>query len=290
LARGERGNFLSWRVLARGKYGFRWGVRGFYSGEEKKGLWRGWCQVKAIAARLILTLSRNILTINAMDSKLRGVSMPTLQSFLMSFDRKERHALLNTIFKNNISIFSQHFLDSLASECGINLPKDYIWFIDYHIDWIEASIFCYLCKTSLDKKVIFARNGNDTYPEFTLNFTQQDVDFLIYYQTQGRENFILVEAKYTMDWNDKQFQEKNTRFAKILKNYKALNIEFGSNTDINFYYIFMSPKRPRQLEKFEDWKWIELPQEQQLYSVSRCTSKVKTRKGDFWSCFKQKTG
>jgi hypothetical protein len=214
--------------------------------------------------------------------------MHTLQSLLISFDRKERHALLDKIFEDKIRYFSKNFIASLKKATGIDIPSSYIWFIDYHLDWIEAAIFYHLNKLDTNKIHSIHTDGNESYPKFTLDFTQRDIDFLVYFKVNGCSKFIMVEAKYDTNWDNKQFNIKANRLKTIYNNYTILNDKLKSNILIEFYYILMSPMDPKKLQNCKGWKWIELPQGKDLYTVSRCNDENKSITGNCWSCFQIK--
>lgn len=212
--------------------------------------------------------------------------MQSLLSLLTSFNRKERHALLDKIFENKIAYFSPKFIDALTKITGSNIPSNYNWFIDYHLDWIEAAIFYYLNKLDANEVQSINRDGDESYPKFTLDFTQRDVDFLVYFQINSCHKFIIIEAKYDTGWDNKQFRTKAGRLKEIYSNYVFINSKIKSNVSIEFYCIIMSPKHPAKLQNIEGWKWLELPQKQELYTVSRTENKKKSREGNEWSCFK----
>jgi len=213
--------------------------------------------------------------------------MYSLQHLLTHFDRKERHALLEKVFGDNIRHIPNAFIAEIQKELPIVIPNNHTWFLDYHIDWIEAAIFFYLEDTDLNDECCFPRCGGEGYPKFTLDFTQRDIDFLIYFKENDSDNLIMIEAKYDTRWGNKQVNIKLDRLEAIYKNYTQLNKTKNKQVNINFYYILMSPVKPQKLSTTTKWSWIKLNKSDKLHTVSRCDkNKRKTKDGDYWSFFK----
>lgn len=215
--------------------------------------------------------------------------MRSLQNLLTTFDRKERHALLDKVFRSNISHISSEFISEIQVELGIKIPDDPVWFLDYHIDWMEAAIFIYLNDKDLGDECCFLRDGGEGHPRFTLEFTQRDIDFLIYFKQNDSDNLIMIEAKYDTSWGNKQVNAKLDRLEAIRRNYIEANKTKSKQVNINFYYVLLSPVKPKRLSTNVKWHWIELNACDNLHTVSRCDiNKLKRKDGKYWSCFKTK--
>ena len=96
-----------------------------------------------------------------------------LQDILRSFNLKERYYLIGTALGNRFRL-SWEFIDTLNSALGVNIPGDAFAAMDYHLDWIYAS----LVLASLDGQAMVFPNTDRS-----VTGTQEDVDFLIAYRT-----------------------------------------------------------------------------------------------------------
>jgi hypothetical protein len=182
--------------------------------------------------------------------------MNNLIEILKSFNRKERFHLVKMIlggFK-----VSDEFRTLLKIH-GIEIPKDHFAAMDYHIDWIYASLVC--CFEGRDEKSIFKNDGR-------ISASQEDIDFLIAYKdSQDKYNLVFLEAKGVTGWSNDQIESK-----------------WGGSV-ISHSFI-LSPKEPSNLEKNSKWfnKWIHLDMGPSILKfVARCDNNgIKSRTGTNW--------
>ena len=167
---------------------------------------------------------------------------------------------------------SRAFRSSLHSALGIYPPDSSFVAMDYHIDWINASLFLALPEN--DDSVV--------HPNPELNpiatGTQEDIDLLVAFEEDQTTHLLLIEAKAATSWTNKQTLSKAKRFGAV----------FGKNGDkypqVKPYFCLTSPKLPQLLEsdKWPSWMtrdgqpiWFSLDMPSGRRKVTRCDERGK---------------
>lgn len=198
--------------------------------------------------------------------------MSQLIDKLKSFNRKERYWLINKALGDGASRLDAEFVDELTKILGENVPCDAWWAMDYHIDWIFATLL------SLEE-------NKDCYcNDFGyITSTQEDVDFIVAFDNK----IILIEAKWDGSWSQSQIGNKLERLGEIKKIAEKLNISvFG---------VLSSPRKPQKLNasdslfwnvKSKDYSFVCLKpslDDINFNKVTRCDGQgIKNSNGKFW--------
>ena len=192
---------------------------------------------------------------------------------LNEFNRKERFYVVGMALGKPHFELDEEFRQNLGYELRVSIPSDAFAAMDYHLDWIYASLALY---ESADAGGIYPRCNKITA-------TQEDIDLLIAYQEGEDCHIILVEAKRDSAFSNKQLKDKSLR----------LKQNFGSEgrkwATVIPHFVLMSPYRPTNRLKRDKWpkwmhpdgkfKWIELQLPGQLKKVTVCDEEGK-REGD----------
>ncbi len=198
---------------------------------------------------------------------------------LKSFNRKERFYLIGTITGDREPTLSDEFRDKLNNIFSLKIPKDAFAAMDYHIDWISASL---IMSFEADKY------QNGIYPNDSRIITanQEDVDFIISYYENNLCHIIMLEAKAATGWTNKQMDSKAERLEKVF------GIEGNKWPNVTPHFVIISPKPPRQLhiDKWPNWmkqdgyiRWIELKMPDNLQMITRCDERGEISKdGNYW--------
>ena len=175
---------------------------------------------------------------------------------LRSFDRKERFAVLREALgfdaeaktEANSPRLGDRFRERLSNCIGIDVPERAWLAMDYHLDWIEMSLYL-AAKGEVPDKTPFR---NEHFPK--INQNQQDVDLLIAFEGDGTgeatTHMVLIEAKAYLGWNNAQLNGKAERLREI----------FGGQGTcwraVTPYFVLMTEKRSKQI-RTQSWpKWM----------------------------------
>ncbi|MDM5112864.1 hypothetical protein [Aeromonas salmonicida] len=178
---------------------------------------------------------------------------------LKSFNRKERFYLIGQMLGNPEFRMDDNQLDKISKLIGLTIPKKYFAAMDYHLDWIYASLF--ITQEHDGKK--FPRNfiDNNKKVDLQISGTQEDVDFLLAFVDEKQiTHLVMIEAKGDSYFSNGQLDSKNKRFKAIFGN---------ENTwpNVRPHFIICSPKKPQKINieepayfMFKDFKlpWLEL--------------------------------
>ncbi len=191
---------------------------------------------------------------------------------LKSFNRKERFYLIGQMLGNPEFRMDKTQLDEISVLIGIKTPSEYFAAMDYHLDWIYASLF--LTKNDADKA--FSRNciENDGIKiDYQISGTQEDVDFLLaFVDHENTTHIVMIEAKGDSYFSNAQLDSKNKRFKAIFGN---------ENTwpNVKPHFLICSPKRPQKINieepayfifKNSKLPWFELDMGEGKNKVTRC--------------------
>jgi hypothetical protein len=197
---------------------------------------------------------------------------------LKSFNRKERFHLIGTALGNKDFKLADEFRSILNTTFSINIPSNAFVAMDYHLDWIWASLYL---NYNLDDK------QNKVYPNTygIITANQEDIDIIVAYIEGVICHIVMLEAKAETGWTNKQMQSKADR----------LTILFGKGgkkwNNVIPHFAIISPHKPIYLEtdNWSDWmkpdgnvKWLELKLPESL-RIIRCDENRKiTENGMFW--------
>ena len=184
--------------------------------------------------------------------------MPDLIGILESFNRKERFFLVAQALGNPKFELSTGFREKLAKavdlEPGIEIPANAFAAMDYHLNWVHASLVL-AHYTNTEDRV----GGLNTE---AVEQNQEDVDLLVAFKdASGDYHLIFIEAKgYNTDGmsdgleviDNGQLKSKADRLDLILKPYPA----------VKHHFCLMSGKKPANFPpKWENWLELSLPPE-----------------------------
>lgn len=195
-------------------------------------------------------------------------AMPSIIEYLESLNRKERFFLIGTALGNQTFQLSSAFRDTLTETFGIQIPQNAFAAMDYHLDWIHASL--HMAQPGNEDKQVH-RNTDPVI----ITGNQEDVDLIVAIKDAATTHLLLLEAKAETNWTNKQLLSKASRLRVIFgedgKAYPNVRPQFG----------LMSPRRPEQLETknwpswmIQDGKptWFKLPVASGRRRVTRCDS------------------
>jgi hypothetical protein len=207
---------------------------------------------------------------------------------LKSFNRKERFYLIGQMLGNPNFRMDDTQLDEISRLIKVKIPSEYFAAMDYHLDWIYASLFL---TQDYDEK-IFPRNfiDNDKKVDLQISGTQEDVDFLLaFVDHENTTHIVMIEAKGDSYFNNAQLNSKNKRFKAIFGNEDTW-------PNVRPHFLLCSPKEPQKIS-IENPAYFIYPQESQLIwfslimdtgknKVTRCMDGEKNNKpsneGDHW--------
>lgn len=203
--------------------------------------------------------------------------MPGIIDNLKAFNRKERFFLVGMVLGNQEFKLSEKFRQKVGEVLHLNIPEDVFAAMDYHLDWIYASLFLDFNDAS---DIVFLNIDG------LITATQEDIDFLIAYHDKEKCYLVLLEAKGVMGFTNRQLQSKIQRLRDIFGDggYKY--------PEVIPHFAIVSPKRPNGI-KSSDWPrwlkpdgeipWIEMPIPEGLQRITRCDENGKaSAKGRWW--------
>lgn len=193
-------------------------------------------------------------------------------SNLRSFNRKERFYLIGQMLGNPEFRMDDNQLDKISNLIGLTIPRKYFSAMDYHLDWIYASL--YLTQNNPTGRV--ERNfieENEIETDYQISGTQEDVDFLLAFVDEKKiTHIVMIEAKGDSYFSNGQLDSKNKRFKAIFGN---------ENTwpNVRPHFIICSPKKPQKIKieepayfifKNSKLPWLELDMGNGKNKVTRC--------------------
>jgi len=197
--------------------------------------------------------------------------------YLRRFNSKERFYLVGHLLGNSEFLLASDSVDQISGELDISIPKGAFAAMDFHLDWLYASLY-----------KAFAGDQSEVIPNQGKNIAgqQEDIDYLIAFEEGGAYSVILIEAKAKSGWSVSQLDSKANRLSKI----------FGDDgkdwRNLRPYFMLISPKRPKNIDAsgWPSWMrpdsqptWIELPVPDNLLKVTRCDENGKPQQaGGHW--------
>lgn len=204
---------------------------------------------------------------------------------LKSFNRKERFYLIGQMLGNPEFRMDDTQLDEISKLIKVKIPSEYFSAMDYHLDWIYASLFL----TQGHEEEIFPRNfiDNNKKVDLQISGTQEDVDFLLgFVDHENTTHIVMIEAKGDSYFSNGQLDSKNKRFKAIFGN---------ENTwpNVRPHFLICSPKEPQNIRIEEpaffifnqksELTWLPLDMENGKIKVTRCSKDTSpSHKGDYW--------
>lgn len=134
--------------------------------------------------------------------------MPNLIEYLESFNRKERFFLIGEALGNPDFRLSNDFRTRLSAAFGVPVPANALVAMDYHLDWIHASLF--LASPGVDERAVHP----NTDAIATGNI--EDTDLLVAFEEGQITHLMLIEAKAETGWTNRQMDSKAGRLKKSL--------------------------------------------------------------------------
>lgn len=228
--------------------------------------------------------------------------MPDLIDILESFNRKERFFLVAQALGKPKFTLSREFRLELGEKVGltaqgIEIPTDAFAAMDYHLNWVHASLV--LAFADPKERVDLINTPTvESVEKKAAEQNQEDVDLLVAFKDDnGHHHLIFVEAK-GYDANGFAGVDKGQLCSKVKRLRKIINPNGGSGyKNTKTYFCLMSGYKPQNL-KSDDWpKWNEkplhwmplsLPEKRHVLNYSDF-SIVKQEKGEAKSKFKSET-
>jgi hypothetical protein len=206
--------------------------------------------------------------------------MNELVKNLQSFNSKERFFLIGQMLGNTEFKLSAETINELNTSLDLELkiPTDVFSAMDYHLDWLYASLR--ITKEYPDNNKIYSNE------EGIIKAQQEDIDYLVVFESYNKTHIVLIEAKGVTGWDNKQMDSKALR----------LNDIFGTDgnkwTNVIPHFLLMSPNEPQRLnsKKWPVWmapdgevKWLKLSVRENLNRITRCSEDGKSNKnGGYW--------
>ncbi len=208
-------------------------------------------------------------------------AMSDLIDILGRFNRKERFFLVDEALGNRDFLLSGDFRKRLSEASKIPIPADAFVAMDYHLDWIAASLAYHANPNESD---IFSNEDG------IVKGSQEDSDLLVAFIKDGVYHLVFLEAKGYSGWSNNQMKSKAER----------LRLIFGDNGNkypkVNPYFCMMSSSRPSLLNT-DDWaawmskggtpRWLPLSLPNDRSKVTRCDSDGKSSDSGGHFCIKR---
>lgn len=202
-----------------------------------------------------------------------------LLEYFSSFNRKERFHLIGQFLGNQNFSLDSKVLHDLCEMLSIDTPDNYFSAMDYHLDWIYASLeLAYKGNTGLKWR-----------DELCVSGTQEDVDFLIVFKDkQGVAHIVMIEAKGATSFINNQLKSKSDRL-------KAIFGVSGSNwSGVIPHFLVCSPRESAKIdtinmpdfmlnESNDGLIWFKLHMPIGLQKVTRCDEQGRpSTEGKYW--------
>jgi hypothetical protein len=178
--------------------------------------------------------------------------MVAVSEILRTFDRKERAWVVRNVIGNMAPPISPAFLEKLSGELELSpsLSADAWWGIDYHLDWLAASIHAFRFH-NLPTKVIEKPQLNT---EALLKHGIEDIDLII----ADSSRVILIEAKAFGHWDKSQLDSKVKRLRKLFQETNIVSDSTGTSS-IQVFFVLMSMRRRPRPYVYKEWPSWMLP-------------------------------
>ncbi|WLD21903.1 hypothetical protein [Aeromonas veronii] len=177
-------------------------------------------------------------------------------------------------------------LDKISNLIGLTIPRKYFAAMDYHLDWIYASLYLTKNNTaSCVERNFINENGIET--DYQISGTQEDVDFLLaFVDHENTTHIVMIEAKGDNYFSNGQLDSKNKRFKAIFGNESTW-------PNVKPHFLICSPKRPQKISieepayfifKSSKLLWLELGMGDGKNKVTRWGEENKpSSDGKYWT-------
>jgi hypothetical protein len=176
--------------------------------------------------------------------------------YLERFNRKERFLLVGWALGNEKFLLGEKFREDLGRELGVSIPRTAFVAMDYHLDWLYASLVLGTEGGELEShenpRTVVRRKGEKTR---VIGATQEDIDLIIAYKDGDDCHIVILEAKGVTGWTNKQMESKAERLEAYFGKKKKDPKRWGGKVEPHFAIV--SPKnRPVGL-KTQNWpRWM----------------------------------
>ena len=172
--------------------------------------------------------------------------MADLIKVIESFNRKERFFLIQEASGGTAFRLSDDYRNKLAKAIGFKkIPSDALVAMDYHLDWLHASLFLAYCKS--DEESDEDPFCNDTGVS---TGNQQDIDLFVAFKSGEVYHLIFIEAKAYGSWDNKQLNRKVKRLCEIFGD----GDKYG--TKVIPYFVMASPRTPQTMKRPNWPRWM----------------------------------
>ncbi len=175
--------------------------------------------------------------------------MTDLIDLLERFNRKERFFLIRQAVGKNEFPLSDVFRKELECKIGVQIPSNAFVAMDYHLDWVAASLRAYQQQIPIDKIAceVFPNSGEKK----VVMGNQQDIDLLIaFHGIDCIYHLVFLEAKGYGAWDSKQMRGKADRLKKLFG-------DDGSQSNVKSHFCLTSPRQPNKNLKNDNWpEWM----------------------------------
>lgn len=202
-----------------------------------------------------------------------------LIDYLSFFNRKERFHLIGQLLGNASFNLPPSVLEKITRLLNVKICGEYFSAMDYHIDWIYASLVLTRDKNYLPKEIV---------PD-TITATQEDVDFILVFKDEDNlTHIVMIEAKGDTYFTNKQIGKKAKRLMAIFG--KEGNVW----PNVKPHFLICSQNKPRLINtnNLPDFMldndnksiiWFELPMPNNQLKVTRCNQNgLQDKNGIYW--------
>jgi len=213
-----------------------------------------------------------------------------LVSYLPKFNRKERYYLIRQVLdaENPYAFdFGLLFKSEIEDMLGLRFGQQLMTAVDYHLDWIHACL--YLARNGLNLDELPPTLGRRAVDHSDISGTQEDIDMLATFAKPEKDfvHMLMIEAKGTGSWDQKQLKSKVKRFKTL---FAEENLCANGRQFVQVYFVFISPEKPSSRDpetaKFLAERTIHLPmtfRQKMFYKTTRCNEQgVAMADGEFW--------
>jgi hypothetical protein len=199
--------------------------------------------------------------------------LSTLINFIERLNRKERYFVIAHATGTRDLVLGADIRDKISQQTGAEVPASARLFVDYHIDWLVASL-----RLAFDHpaRLSFKNTGQ------AVQGNQEDIDLLVAFEERSITHLVMIEAKAAVTWSLSQVRSKVAR----------LNSMFGKDGKqfplVKPHFLLLSPRPPspqvvKALPKWGDAskeRWMQLNYPKERLVVERTlASKKPSRTG-----------
>lgn len=176
--------------------------------------------------------------------------------YLERFNRKERFLLVGWALGYEKFLLGEEFRKDLGPELGLSIPRTAFVAMDYHWDWLDASLWLGTkggARESQENPRIVERGEGKKTP--VIGATQEDIDLIIAYEDEPDCHIIILEAKGVTDWTNRQMESKAQRLEAYFGKEKRPK-KWGGN--VLPHFAIVSPKSSPEGLKVGGWpEWMK---------------------------------